>query len=129
MKSRKKIIFNGVFLAVVFALTIYGVFHGEDLSSMMDAIHRADKRWLLPGVALVAFFIWGGIHHYLVYDAFQRDPSEKKNLLSVFVCRILFQLYHTIRQRRTAHADLLYEKREDFHSGVNGDPDDRDDYL
>lgn len=39
MKSRKKIIFNGVFLAVVFALTIYGVFHGEDLSSMMDAIH------------------------------------------------------------------------------------------
>ena len=59
MKSRKKIIFNGVFLAVVFALTIYGVFRGEDLSSMMDAIHRADKRWLIPGIALVAFFIWG----------------------------------------------------------------------
>ena len=59
MKNRKKIIFNGVFLAVVFALTIYGVFHGEDLSSMMDAIHRADKRWLIPGIALVAFFIWG----------------------------------------------------------------------
>ena len=59
MKSRKKIIFNGVFLAVVFALTIYGVFHGEDLSSMMDAIHRADKRWLIPGIALGAFFIWG----------------------------------------------------------------------
>ena len=59
MKSRKKIIFNGVFLAVVFALTIYGVFHGEDLSSMIDAIHRADKRWLIPGIALVAFFIWG----------------------------------------------------------------------
>ena len=59
MKSRKKIIFNGVFLAIVFALTIYGVFHGEDLSSMMDAIHRADKRWLIPGIALVAFFIWG----------------------------------------------------------------------
>ena len=59
MKSRKKIIFNGVFLAVVFALTIYGVFHGEDLSSMMDAIHRADKRWLIPGIALVVFFIWG----------------------------------------------------------------------
>lgn len=59
MKNRKKIIFNGVFLAVVFALTIYGVFHGEDLSSMMNAIHRADKRWLIPGIALVAFFIWG----------------------------------------------------------------------
>lgn len=54
-EKQKKIIFNGVFLAVVFALTIYGVFHGEDLSSMMDAIHRADKRWLIPGIALVAF--------------------------------------------------------------------------
>ena len=59
MKSRKKIIFIGVFLAVVFALTVYGVFHGDYLYSMMDAIHRADKRWLVPGIALVAFFIWG----------------------------------------------------------------------
>ncbi len=59
MKSRKKIIFNGIFLTVVFVLTIYGVFHGEDLSSMMAAIKRADKRWLVPGIFLVAFFIWG----------------------------------------------------------------------
>ena len=56
MKSRKKIIFNGVFLAVVFALTIYGVFHGEDLSSMMDAIHRADKRWLVPGIDMYPLY-------------------------------------------------------------------------
>lgn len=59
MKKNKKVIFNGVFLVTVFALTIYGVFHGEDLESMMDAIRSADKRWLAPGLALVAFFIWG----------------------------------------------------------------------
>ena len=59
MKKNKKVIFNGVFLVVIFALTIYGVFHGEDLESMMDAIRSADKRWLAPGLALVAFFIWG----------------------------------------------------------------------
>ena len=46
MKKNKKVIFNGVFLVAVFALTIYGVFHGEDLESMMDAIRSADKRWL-----------------------------------------------------------------------------------
>ena len=59
MQNRKKVIFNGVFLAVVFALTVYGVFHGEDLSSMLEAIQNARKQWLLPGIALVAFFIWG----------------------------------------------------------------------
>ena len=50
MKKNKKVIFNGVFLVAVFALTIYGVFHGEDLESMMDAIRSADKRWLAPGL-------------------------------------------------------------------------------
>ena len=59
MQNKKKVIFNGIFLVLVFALTIYGVFHGEDLSSMMGAIRSARKQWLIPGVALVAFFIWG----------------------------------------------------------------------
>lgn len=59
MQSKKKVIFNGVFLVVVFALTIYGVFHGEDLGSLLAAIKTARKQWLIPGVALVAFFIWG----------------------------------------------------------------------
>ena len=129
MKSRKKIIFNGVFLAVVFALTVYGVFHGEDLSSMMDAIHRADKRWLVPGIALVAFFIWGESIIIWYMMSAQWDLSEKENLLFVFFCGFLFQLYHTVRQWRTAHADLLYEKRKDFHSGINGDPDDCNHHL
>ena len=57
--SRKKIIGNALFVAAVFALTVYGVFHGEDLEGMMDAIREADVRWLIPGVLLVLFFIWG----------------------------------------------------------------------
>ncbi len=59
MQSKKKAIGNMVFLFVVFGLTIYGVFHGEDLEAMMQAIQQADIRWLLPGVCLVLFFIWG----------------------------------------------------------------------
>lgn len=57
-KYRKKIL-NGLFLVLVFGLTVYGVFHGEDLEAMMKAIRSADKRWLFPGIVLVAFFIWG----------------------------------------------------------------------
>ena len=55
MQSKKKMIVNTVFLVVIFALTIYGVFHGEDLGAM----RRADVRWLLPGLFCVVFFIWG----------------------------------------------------------------------
>ena len=124
MKSRKKIIFNGVFLAVVFALTIYGVFHGEDLSSMMDAIHRADKRWLLPGIVLVAFFIWG---ESIIIWYMMRSSGIHLKKRTCFLFSSVGFFFSCIT--RTAHADLLYEKREDFHSGVNGDPDDRDDYL
>ena len=52
-------IVNTVFLVAIFALTIYGVFHGEDLGAMMEAMRRADVRWLLPGLLCVVFFIWG----------------------------------------------------------------------
>ncbi len=57
--TKNKIVWNTIFLLTVFLLTIYGVFYGEDLGAMMDALRKADIRWLLPGVALVTFFIWG----------------------------------------------------------------------
>lgn len=47
----------------------------------------------------------------------------------VFLCRILFQLYHAIRNRRTAGADLLYEERENSNPGINACIDDCHDYL
>lgn len=55
----KKALFNILFLLLVFVLTIYGVFHGEDLQAMMRAIRSACIGWLIPGVGLVLFFIWG----------------------------------------------------------------------
>lgn len=59
MRSKKKIIGNAILLFTVFSLTMYGVFHGEDLGAMMDAIKRADGRWLIPGIFMVFCFIWG----------------------------------------------------------------------
>lgn len=59
MHSRKKIIWNGIFLLTVFLLTVYGVFHGEDLGKMFAAIREADVKWLVPGVVFVVLFIWG----------------------------------------------------------------------
>ena len=122
-------IVNTVFLVVIFALTIYGVFHGEDLGAMMEAMRRADVRWLLPGLFCVVFFYLGRIDHHLVHDAFLPDSGEEADMFSVFFRRILFQLYHTVRKRRPADAALLYEKGENISSGINGDSDDRHDHL
>lgn len=59
MKTKKKIFWNGIFVLSVFVLTIYGVFHGEDLEAMGEAIRKMDARWMIPGVFLVVFFIGG----------------------------------------------------------------------
>lgn len=66
--SKKKKIWNGLLLAVVFLLTIYSVFHGEDLRAVIRAIARVNPLFLLPAVAGVIFFIWGesAIIHYML---------------------------------------------------------------
>lgn len=129
MKKNRRVIFNGAFLLIVFVLTIYGVFHGEDLGAMMDAIRSADKRWLVPGLALVAFFIWGEsiIIWYMMPVLWNK--TEKKDLFSLFIGRILFQLYYTICEWWTANAGILYEKEKHIYSSFCGYSDDHYDHL
>lgn len=59
MQTKRKVVWNAVFLAAIFALTLYGVFHGEDMGAIAEAVGEADIRWLVPGLALVLFYIWG----------------------------------------------------------------------
>lgn len=128
MKKNKKIIFNTVFLLLVFVLTIYGVFHGEDLGDVIEVIENADKRWLLPGIALVAFFIWGE-SVIIWYMTFLWYSSEENILFPFFIGGLFFQLHHTVCERWAANADLLHEERKGFHSGGNGHIDDCYDHI
>ena len=68
MSDKKKNLLNGIFLLTVFALTIYSVFSGEDLSDIWDTISEASPVYLLMGVGCVIFFIWAesAILHYLL---------------------------------------------------------------
>lgn len=50
MKNKKKIIGNGIFLFLVLGLTLYGVFHGEDLGLIWENVKKADNRYLFPAV-------------------------------------------------------------------------------
>ena len=125
MENKKKMIFNVLFLFLVFVATLYGVFHGEDLSEIAEILKTVNLYWLFPGVVCVIIFIWGEsiIIFYMMHTLGIHLKKWK------FLCGILFQLYHAIRNRRTAGADLLYEERENSNPGINTCADDCHDYL
>lgn len=58
----KKNLINGAVVILVFALTIYYVFAGEDLSELGRSIASCNWKWLVPACMLVLFFIWGESH-------------------------------------------------------------------
>ncbi len=59
MKNRKKILLNALLFFLIFALTVYGVFHGEDMEALREAVGKAQVQWLLPAIVCVFLFIWG----------------------------------------------------------------------
>lgn len=67
MESKKKKIGNALFLVLVFLLTIYSVFHGEDLHAVGEAIEGVNPWYIIVAGAAVIVFIWGEsiIIHYM----------------------------------------------------------------
>lgn len=59
MENKKRMAFNLIFLAAVFAATVYGVFHGADMNQLADAFTKVNPFLLAPGVCCVLVFIWG----------------------------------------------------------------------
>lgn len=53
MESKKKWIFNIIFLLLIFAATFYGVFHGKDMGRIIEIIKTVNPFWLIPGVICV----------------------------------------------------------------------------
>ena len=58
-KNRKKIIADALLFLGLLALTLYAVFHGEDLGAVAEAIRDCDWRWLVPAAGCVLVFIGG----------------------------------------------------------------------
>lgn len=59
MRDVKKNVCNVVFLFLVFGLTVYGVFKGEDITEVFSIMKHADPMYLFLGILCVIFFIWG----------------------------------------------------------------------
>ena len=59
MRDKKKAILNTAFLILVFSLTVYMVFRGEDLGEIIHTVQQADLVYLLISVVCVVLFILG----------------------------------------------------------------------
>ena len=57
-----------MFLFVIFGLTLYGVFQGEDIREVIHTLTKANYFYLVIGVICVIFFIWceSIIIHYMM---------------------------------------------------------------
>ena len=59
MRNKKKAIFNTIFLILIFSITVYMVFKGEDLGEIIHTVRQADPVFLLIRVVCVVLFILG----------------------------------------------------------------------
>ena len=73
MQTKKKVIGNTILLAVVFGLTIYGVFHGEDAYEEYLKLQRLSED-LSPGN--LEHPIFGIRHCYLTLLEVTQEPKE-----------------------------------------------------
>lgn len=85
MESKKKWIFNIIFLLLIFAATLYGVFHGKNMGRIIEIIKTVNPFWLIPGVICVINLHMGRIYHYSLSDAFTRYKGKEMDLLFIFI--------------------------------------------
>ena len=53
MRNKKKAIFNTIFLILIFSITVYMVFKGEDLGEIIHTVRQAD-----PVSYWSVWFVW-----------------------------------------------------------------------
>ena len=74
MRKHLKKILNCLFVMAVFGLTVWSVFHGEDLTQMVEYLCDANDWYILGGILCVVLFILGEalVIHYLLHTLGQK---------------------------------------------------------
>lgn len=116
--KNKKTILNGLFLLLVFGLTIYYVFHGEDLHAIGSYIAQSDLRYWVAGVILVVFFILGEsvIIYYMM-----RSVGQKVILTHCFLYSFVGFFFSAITPSATGGqpAQLYFMKKDKLSISVS----------
>lgn len=110
MSDKKKKLLNALFVALVFCLTIYSVFDGEDPVQTMKMIMQARPGYLLWGVGCVVFFIWGEsfVIHYLFKTL---NIKTKRRTCFMYSCIGFFFSCITPSASGGQPAQILYMKK------------------
>ena len=111
MMSKKKGILNAVFLITVFAITIYAIFHGQDLGELFGYIRNTDYRYWLVAVVCVVFFICSEsvIIYYMM-----RSIRQKIKLMHCFLYSFVGFFFSCITPSATGGqpAQIYYMKKD-----------------
>ncbi len=85
--DKKKTLLNTLFLVLVFGITIYCVFHGQNLSELASYIRNADTRYWIVSAICVVMFICGEsvIIYYMMRTIGQNHISMWHCVLYSFV--------------------------------------------
>jgi uncharacterized protein (TIRG00374 family) len=85
VKSKRKRLFNIAFLVIVFALTLYGVLRGHNISEVVFAMHHADIRYILLAIGCVFLFLSGqALIIWIMMRSLHQDQKMWKCLLYSF---------------------------------------------
>ena len=76
MRGKRKWAFDLAFLFLVLGLTLYGLFHGSDLSALGALLGQARWAWWLLGLGLVVAFILG--ESLVFHDIFRTLGTEHR---------------------------------------------------
>lgn len=112
MKNKKKYIWSGLFLAALFALTLYYLLRGDGLRQLCRAVQQANPIWLAAGLAVMIGVCGVRSVEHPPGDASAVWQSTVFALPEIRVCRFLFQRNHAFCFRRTASANGVDGERQ-----------------
>lgn len=84
MENKKKLAAQILFLLLVAGITVYCIFKGKDLGTILEFVRKAEPFYILLSVLCVVFFIWGEsiIIYYMLKSWGKHIPAKRCYLYS-----------------------------------------------
>ncbi|MCD7824682.1 MAG: flippase-like domain-containing protein [Clostridiaceae bacterium] len=116
--KKKNTVFNLLFLALVFCLTVYYVFKGEDMQALAGYLHHSDIRFWAAGVILVILFI---LSESVIIYYMMRTVGQKVILTHCFLYSFVGFFFSAITPSATGGqpAQLYFMKKDNLSISVS----------